>query len=120
MLFDYLIAVAIGFAGILGVLHLGAEIITLNEQTVQITMAEATLRELSVLSHLVGATPFDALEICGSSIDPRLEATCRMVLETLSALPDHRLELLAGGTLELSWTPAFADQLTVRRTPEML
>ena len=120
MLFDYLIAVAIGFAGILGVLHLGAEIITLNEQTVQITMAEATLRELSVLSHLVDATPSDALERCASPAGPPFGATCPMVLETLSTLPDYRLKELTGGVLELSWTPAFRDQLTVRRMPEML
>ena len=120
MLFDYLIAATIGFAGMLGVLYLGAEIITLNEQTVQITMAETILRELSVLSHLLGANPSDTLERCASPAGPPFETTCPMVLETLSTLPDHRLGLLAGGVLELSWTPAFGDQLTVRRMPETL
>ena len=120
MLFDYLIAAAIGFAGMLGVLHLGAEIITLNEQTVQITMAEAILRELSVLSHLIDATPSHALERCASPSGPPLEPTCPMMLETLSTLPDHRLQVLTGGELELTWTPAFGDQLTVRWMPEML
>ena len=120
MLFDYLIAATIGFAGMLGVLHLGAEIITLNEQTVQITMAEAILRELSVLSHLVDATPSDALERCASPAGRPFGVTCPMVLETLSTLPDYRLKELTGGVLELSWMPAFGDQLTVRRMPEML
>ena len=120
MLFDYLIAAAIGFAGMLGVLHLGAEIITLNEQTVQITMAEAILRELSVLSHLIDATPSHALERCASPAGPPFGVTCPMVLETLSTLPDYRLKELTGGVLELSWTPAFGDQLTVRRMPKML
>ena len=120
MLFDYLIAAAIGFAGMLGVLHLGAEIITLNEQTFQITMAEASLRELSVLSHLLGANPSDTLERCASPTGPPFETTCPMVLETLSTLPDHRLQVLTGGVLELSWTPAFGDQLIVRRMLETL
>ena len=120
MLFDYLIAAAIGFAGMLGVLHLGAEIITLNEQTVQITMAEAVLRELSVLSHLIDATPSHALKICASPAGPPFGVTCPMVLETLSTLPDYRLKGLADGVLELSWTPTFGDQLTVRRMPETL
>lgn len=120
MLFDYLIAAAIGFAGMLGVLHLGAEIITLNEQTVQITMAEAILRELSVLSHLIDATPSQALERCASPAGPPFGVTCPMVLETLSTFPDYRLQVLTGGVLELSWTPAFGDQLTVRRMPKML
>ena len=120
MLFDYLIAAAISVAGMLGVLHLGAEIITLNEQTVQITMAEAILRELFVLSHLLGANPSDTLEMCAGPTGSPFEATCRMVLQTLPTLPDHRVEVLAGGALELSWTPAFADQLTVRRMPERL
>ena len=120
MLFDYLIAATIGFAGMLGVLHLGAEIITLNEQTVQITLAEATLRELSVLSHLVDATPSGALEMCANPTDSPFEPTCRMVLETLSTLPDHRLQVLEGGGLGLSWTPALGDQLTVGRISEML
>ena len=119
MLFDYLIAATIGFAGMLGVLHLGAEIIALYEQTFQITMAEAILRELSVLSHLVDATPLYTLERCASPAGPPFETTCPMVLETLSTLPDHRLQVLTGGVLELSWTPAFGDQLTVRRMPEM-
>ena len=104
----------------LGVLHLGAEIITLNEQTVQITMAEAILRELSVLSHLIDATPSHALERCASPSGPPLEPTCPMMLETLSTLPDHRLQVLTGGELELTWTPTFGDQLTVRWMPEML
>ena len=120
MLFDYLIAAAIGFAGMLGVLHLGAEIITLNEQTVQITLAEVVLRELSVLSHLADATPSDTLKMCASHIDSPFGATCRMVLETLATLPDHRLQVLTGGALELSWTPVLGDQLTVRRMPETL
>ena len=120
MIFDYLIAATIGFAGMLGVLHLGAEITALNEQTFQITMAEAILRELSVLSHLLDATPSDALERCASPAGPPFGATCPMVLETLSTIPDYRLKELTGGVLELSWTPAFRDQLTVRRMPEML
>ena len=120
MLFDYLIAATIGFAGMLGVLHLGAEIITLNEQTFQITMAETILRELSVLSHSIDATPSHALKICASPAGPPFETTCPMVLETLSTLPDHRLQVLTGRVLELTWTPAFGDQLTVRRMPEML
>ena len=120
MLFDYLIAAAIGFVGMLGVLHLGAEIITLNEQAFQITMAEAILRELSVLSHLVDVTPVYTLERCASPAGPPFEATCPIVLESLSTLPDHRVQVLTGGVLELTWTPAFGDQLTVRRMPEML
>lgn len=120
MLFDYLIAATIGFAGMLGVLHLGSEIITLNEQTSQITLAEATLRELSVLSHLVEATPSGALERCARPTGSPFEATCRMILQTLSTLPDHRLQVLASGALELTWTPSSGDQLTVRRMPERL
>ena len=120
MLFDYLIAATIGFAGMLGVLHLGAEIIALCEQTFQITMAEAVLRELSVLSHLIDATPSHALKICASPAGPPFGVTCPMVLETLSTLPDYRLKELTGGVLELSWTLAFGDQLTVRRMPETL
>ena len=84
MLFDYLIAAAIGFAGMLGVLHMGSEIITLNEQTVQITMAEAILRELSVLTRLVDATPSGALEMCANPTGSPFEATCLMMLETLA------------------------------------
>ena len=120
MLFDYLIAAAIGFAGMLGVISLSAEITTLNEQTFQITMAEAILLELSVLSHLLGANPSDTLERCASPTGPPFEATCRMVLETLSTLPDQRLQVLTGGALELTWTPALGGQLTVRWMPEML
>ena len=120
MLFDYLIAATIGFAGMLGVISLSAEIITLNEQTFQITMAEAILRELSVLAHLVDTTPSGALEMCAHSTGSPFELTCRMVLETLSTLPDHRLQVLPGGALELTWTPTFGDQLTVRRMPERL
>ena len=120
MLFDYLIAATIGFAGMLGVLHLGTEIITLNEQTFQITMAEAILRELSVLARLVDVTPSDTLENCASPADHPSEATCRMVSEMLPVLRDHYLQVLPGGALELSWTPALGDQLTVRRRPEML
>ena len=120
MLFDYLTAAVIGFAGMLGVLNLGAEIITLNEQTFQITMAEAVLRELCVLARLVDATPSDMLKMCASPIDSPFAATCRMVLETLSTLPDHRLQVLEGGGLGLSWTPALEDQLTVGQVPEIL
>ena len=120
MLFDYLIAAAIGFAGMLGVLHLGAEIIMLNEQTFQITMAEAILRELSVLSHFSVVTPSDAMEICAGPAGVPFDATCRMISEMLPALPDHRLKLLAGGALELSWTPSLGDQLSVARMPELL
>ena len=120
MLFDYLIAATIGFAGMVGMISLSAEITTLNEQTFQITMAEAILRELAVLSHLLGANPSDTLERCASPAGPPFEPTCPMVLETLAMLADHRLQVLAGGVLELSWTPTFGDQLTVRRMPEML
>ena len=43
-----------------------------------------------------------------------------MILQTLSTLPDHRLQVLASGALELTWTPSSGDQLTVRRMPERL
>lgn len=118
MLFDYLIAAAIGFAGMLGVLHVGTTIITLNEQTFQITMADTILRELSALSLLVEATPATLLQSCKTDIGVPSESFCRMVLETLPALPDHRVQVLAGGALELSWIPASGDQLTVTRMPE--
>ena len=47
MLMDYLIASVIGVAGMLGLLQLGAEVTTLHQQRVELSVAESVLRELS-------------------------------------------------------------------------
>lgn len=110
MLLEYLIASAIGFAGMLGILQLAAEITMLHQHIIQTHAAAAVLREWSALAHMVGDA-HAALEFCSGPLRPQLADTCQTLADRLKHLPDHRVEITSGGALRLMWRDPDGHQI---------
>ena len=114
MLMDYLIASAIGFAGMLGLLQLGAEVTALHQQSFQLSVADSVVRELATLMQIVGVGPVVSLEMCAEPKASMFEDTCRMVTEWLPFLPEYQLDAFAEGHIELSWRHADGERSSLR------
>lgn len=102
MLLEYLIASAIGFAGMLGILQFAAEITALHQQIIQAHAAATVLREWSALARVMD-DPILAWEFCSRSPRIYFVDTCQMLADQLKHLPDYAIEIASGGDLTLTW-----------------
>ena len=113
MLLEYLIASAIGFTGMFGILQFAAEITALHQQIIQAHAASAVLREWSALARVLG-DPIAAWEFCGVASRTHFVDTCQMFADRLKHLPDHAIEITSGGNLTLTWRDLSGHQVTAR------
>ena len=113
MLLEYLIASAIGFTGMFGILQFAAEIIALHQQIIQAHAAAAVLREWSALARVLG-DPIVAWEFFGGSSRTHFVDTCQMFADRLKHLPDHGIEITSGGDLVLTWRDLSGHQVSAR------
>ena len=113
MLLEYLIASAIGFTGMFGILQFAAEITALHQQTIQAHAAAAVLSEWSALARVLG-DPIVAWEFCGGSSRTHFVDTCQMFADRLKHLPDHGIEITSGGDLVLTWRDLSGHQVSAR------
>ena len=113
MLLEYLIASAIGFAGMLGILQFAAEITTLHQHIIQTHAAAAVLREWSALAHMMGDA-HAALDFCSGPLRPQLADTCQTLADRLKHLFDHRVEITSGGVFRLTWRDTHGHQLSAQ------
>ena len=113
MLLEYLIASAIGFTGMFGILQFAAEITALHQQIIQVHAAAAVLREWSALARVLG-DPIVAWEFCGGASRAHFVDTCQMFADRLRHLPDHAIETTSGGNLTLTWRDLSGHQATAR------
>lgn len=113
MLLEYLIASAIGFTGMFGILQFAAEITALHQQIIQAHAAAAVLREWSALARVLG-DPIVAWEFCGGASRAHFVDTCQMFADRLRHLPDHAIEITSGGNLTLTWRDQSGHQVSAR------
>lgn len=113
MLLEYLIASAIGFTGMFGILQFAAEITALHQQIIQAHAAAAVLREWSALARVLG-DPIIAWEFCGGASRTHFVDTCQMLADRLKHLPDHAVEIAGGGDLTLTWRDLSGHQVSAR------
>lgn len=114
MLIDYVIASTMGVVGMVGLLQLGAEVTTLHQQSIELSLAESVLRELSVLADFVGVGAVVSLQVCTDSIVSAFGDTCQMLMEWLALLPEYQIDESPGGGLELSWRRPGEDVVSLR------
>ena len=113
MLLEYLIASAIGLAGMLGILQFAAEITMLHQHIIQTHAAAAILREWSALAHMMGDARA-ALDFCSGPLRPQLADTCQALADRLKHLPDHHVEITSGGAFRLTWRDRYGHQLSAQ------
>ena len=113
MLFEYMIASAIGFAGMVGILQFAAEITTLHHQIIQAHAGAAVLREWSALARVMG-DPIVAWEFCTGSSRTHFFDTCQMFAERLKHLPNHAIEINSRGDLTLTWRGLNGHQVSAQ------
>ena len=102
MLLDYVMATALGCAGMVGLFHLAGEVLTLQSQIFQHGAAEMVLREVKVLARLTN----DAADPVGICVDPGLSdltAHCTVLDGWLMHLPNYKFEAFSNGQIQLSW-----------------
>ena len=113
MLLEYLIASAIGFAGMFGILQFATEITALHQQIIQAHAAAAVLGERSALALVLG-DPIVAWEFCGGASRTHFVDTCQMFADRLKHLPNHATEITSGGDLTLTWRDLSGHQVSAR------
>ena len=113
MLLEYLIASAIGFTGMFGILQFAAEITALHQQIIQARAAAAVLSEWSALARVLG-DPIVAWEFCGGSSRTHFVDTRQMFADRFKHLPDHGIEITSGGDLVLTWLDLSGHQVSAR------
>lgn len=113
MLLEYLIASAIGFAGMFGLLQFAAEITVLHQQIIQAHAAAAVLREWSALARVMG-DPIVAWDFCSGSSRTHFVDTCQMLADRLKHLPGHAIEITSGGDLTLRWRDLSGHQVSAQ------
>ena len=117
MLLEYLVAAIVGVVGMLSLLHMAGDVVTLESRILQQTAAQTVLRELTVLHQFAEYGPAEFQTLCESASSHTLGPTCRSIDRWLLYLPDHHIAQRLDGVIELSWQPADGARATLTSDP---
>ena len=113
---DYGIAACIGFAGLLGLMQLTAELTALSMSAYQLTMAGFLLDELAAVSSWEGVSLTSAAQLCGPSEWGTQALHCGMIEAWLRALPQGDLSAAADGWVSLTWQQMDGSLMVITRS----
>lgn len=111
---DYLFASFIATAGALGLMRLGGEILSLHNETFQITLAENALGEYRALSIWQGRRPVPGEALCTAADSAAAPTPCAAFAAVSPFLADAVLSAPDSLHLEIQWR--LGDGRTTRLT----
>jgi Tfp pilus assembly protein PilV len=114
---EYLVAAVLGVAGMLALLNLAGDVVTLENRILQQTAAHTVLRELTALQRFAEYDPAEFQTLCESGPIQTLGQTCRSIDRWLMYLPDHYLAQRSDGVIELSWQQVDGALATLTSDP---
>jgi hypothetical protein len=108
---DYLLAALVGCAGMLGLSELAGDLVALNREAYEITLATLILAEAMALSRIgtLGGVPLS--QWCMPLPDHLRYDHCAAMSEWLSALNQSQLQATADGRVALRWISSTGDYL---------
>ena len=100
---DYLLAVLVGCAGMLGLFKLAVDVVALNREAYEITLATLILAEAIALSRFGRLDGVPLSQWCVPLPDHVRDDHCGVLREWLGALNQSHLEATADGRIALRW-----------------
>lgn len=111
MWMDYLLAVLVGCVGMLGLYELTADIILLNTDAYEMTLASLILSEAAALSRFGKIEGSLLHEWCANLPAPLGDSHCSSLTEWLSVLTQSQLRMSPDGRASLQWLSSAGDYL---------
>ena len=111
MWMDYLVAVLVGCVGMLGLYELTADIILLNTDAYEMTLASLILSEAVALSRFGKFEGRLLPEWCANLPAPMGDSHCSSLTEWLSVLTHSQLQMSSEGLTSLQWLSSAGDYL---------
>ncbi|MDA8619671.1 hypothetical protein N9L28_02800 [Luminiphilus sp.] len=108
---DYLLAVLVGCAGILGLSELTFDIVMLNTQAYEITLGILTLSETVGLSRFGVTEGIPGSEWCAALPEQLRDRHCDVLNDWLGALMESQLRITSEGLVILSWFSSSGEYL---------
>ncbi len=112
---DYLLAVLVGCIGLLGLYDLTSDIISLNTQAHEMTLAFMILSETVALSRLAMIDGRPPSEWCLGLPDALRSSHCSVLNAWLDALTQSQLLMTPEGRVALQWVSSAGDHLEYMR-----
>jgi hypothetical protein len=108
---DYLLAVLVGCAGILGLSELTFDIVMLNTQAYEMTLGILTLSEAVALSRFGVTDGIPVSEWCAALPEQLRDRHCDVLNDWLGALMESRLRITPEGLVMLGWLSSSGEYL---------
>jgi hypothetical protein len=113
---DYLVAVLVGCVGMLGLSELTVDVVTLNTQAYEVTLAMLILNEMATLFWLGAGdtTPLSAW--CAVLPDAVREAHCDGLREWLDRLAQSELRIAPDARIVLGWLSSSGERIELTQS----
>ena len=108
---DYLLAVLVGGIGMLGLLELTADIVTLNNEAYEMTLGLFILDEMAALSRLQVTEGVPLSQWCAALPDALRESHCRGLSDWLDRLAQSELRIASDGRMALAWLSSSGERM---------
>jgi len=108
---DYLLAVLVGSAGMLALFELTLDVVTLNTQAYEITLAVLILKEVAALSWLCAEDGVPLSAWCAALPDSVREAHCNGLREWLGELAHSELRIVSDTWIVLDWLSSSGERV---------
>ena len=113
---DYLVAVLVGCVGMLGLSELTVDVVTLNTQAYEVTLAMLILNEMATL-FLLGADNTAPLSAwCAVLPDAVREAHCDSLREWLDRLAQSELRITPDARIVLGWLSSSGERIELTQS----
>lgn len=108
---DYLVAVLVGSVGMLGLSELTFDVVTLNTQAYEITLALFILNEITALSRLGVDDGVPLSAWCLALPDAVRDAHCHGLEEWLGRLAQSELRIAPDAQIVLEWLSSSGERV---------
>jgi hypothetical protein len=108
---DYLLAVLVGGIGMLGLLELTADIVSLNTEAYEMTLALFILDDMAVLSRLQVAEGVPLSQWCAVLPEAVRDSHCRGLSDWLGRLAQSELRIASDNRIALAWLSSSGERM---------
>ena len=113
---DYLVAVLVGGVGMLGLSELTVDVVTVNTQAYEVTLAVLILNEMATLFWLGADDTVPLSAWCAALPDAVREAHCDGLREWLDRLAQSELRIAPDARIVLGWLSSSGERIELAQS----